>query len=127
MNVLFNFNTTDAARPSFFEMYIQSQMMPSLKPAMKYIMAVRQQALESQERLNSIAYPLVFLSLPDSDLCFVSQILSQKFPNLRFAHKYSDELFYAGLFVLERHFLRQYGMPLIPRSQGLQPHNYPLG
>jgi len=41
MNILFNFNTSDAARPTFFEMYIQSQMMPSLKPAMKYLLAVR--------------------------------------------------------------------------------------
>jgi hypothetical protein len=41
MNILYNFNTTDASHPSFFEMFIQTQMMPSLKPALKYVLAVR--------------------------------------------------------------------------------------
>lgn len=41
MDVLFNLGSADTGRPSFFEMYIQAQMMPSLKPAMKYLLAVR--------------------------------------------------------------------------------------
>lgn len=40
MNILYNFNPADASRPSFFEMFIQTQMMPSLKPAIKYMFSV---------------------------------------------------------------------------------------
>jgi hypothetical protein len=42
MNILFNFNPADVNRPSFFEMFLETQMMPSLKPALKYIFSVRQ-------------------------------------------------------------------------------------
>jgi hypothetical protein len=37
---LANFSTTNAAKPSFFEMVAQQQMMPTLKPALKYLLTV---------------------------------------------------------------------------------------
>ncbi|GAM23075.1 hypothetical protein SAMD00019534_062500, partial [Acytostelium subglobosum LB1] len=40
---LFNFNNGDPNRPSFFEMFAQHQMMPSFKPALKYIFTVLSQ------------------------------------------------------------------------------------
>ncbi len=37
---LANFNATSASRPSFFEMIAQQEMMPTLRPALKYALAV---------------------------------------------------------------------------------------
>ncbi len=37
---LANFSNTNAAKPSFFEMVAQQQMMPTLKPALKYLLTV---------------------------------------------------------------------------------------
>jgi peroxin-12 len=45
MNILYNFNPADASRPSFFEMFIQTQMMPSLKPAIKYMFSILSQRI----------------------------------------------------------------------------------
>lgn len=63
MNVLFNFNTTDAGRPSFFEMYIQSQMIPSLKPAIKYILAIMSQKFPQLNLTHKYADELFYGAL----------------------------------------------------------------
>eukprot|EP01125_Pyxidicula_operculata_P009241 TRINITY_DN3054_c1_g1_i5.p2 TRINITY_DN3054_c1_g1~~TRINITY_DN3054_c1_g1_i5.p2 ORF type:complete len:366 (+),score=63.15 TRINITY_DN3054_c1_g1_i5:39-1136(+) len=40
MNLLYNFSSASVGKPSFFEMFLESQMMPSLKPAIEYIIEV---------------------------------------------------------------------------------------
>eukprot|EP01122_Echinamoeba_exundans_P007236 TRINITY_DN2175_c0_g1_i1.p1 TRINITY_DN2175_c0_g1~~TRINITY_DN2175_c0_g1_i1.p1 ORF type:complete len:359 (+),score=52.42 TRINITY_DN2175_c0_g1_i1:69-1145(+) len=86
MNILYNFNTTDASHPSFFEMFIQTQMMPSLKPALKYVLAV----------------------------------LSQKYPRIEGSLKWADEIFYGALFVIERHYLKNYDGSFSENFYGLR-------
>jgi peroxin-12 len=86
MNILFNFNPADMNRPSFFEMFIETQMMPSLKPALKYIFSV----------------------------------LAQRVPRLNWCVQWIDEIFYAALFILERHYLRHYDGSFSENFYGLK-------
>lgn len=108
MNILYNFNTTDASHPSFFEMFIQTQMMPSLKPALKYTLAVCSAPCD----LGVGFIPTHFSS---------AQVLSQKFPRTEWTLKWADELFYGGLFVIERHYLKHYGPSSLPTSHSRNP------
>lgn len=36
-----NFNSSDPSRPSFFEMIAQQEMIPTLKPALRYVLSVK--------------------------------------------------------------------------------------
>jgi hypothetical protein len=94
MNVLFNFNTADAGRPSFFEMYIQSQMMPSLRPAMKYILAIVSQKFPqlavTHKYADEIFYGLLWV-LEHHFLRHYDGSFSENFYGLKRAHVVEDE------------------------------------
>lgn len=76
----------DASRPSFFEMIAQQEMMPTLRPAMKYAF----------------------------------NILGSSYRSMQWTSRFSDELFYLGLFLLEKHHLNHYDASFSENFYGLK-------
>jgi len=65
MNLLYNFNSGDANRPSFIEMFLESQMVPSLKPVIEWVLSVLAQRnprlYPFVDYLDEIFYGVVFI------------------------------------------------------------------
>ncbi|EGC39191.1 hypothetical protein DICPUDRAFT_148100 [Dictyostelium purpureum] len=80
---LFNFDNGDPNRPSFFEMLNQFQMMPSFKPALKYIFTVLSQ------RNPKLRYIVNYY-----DECFYSLLLLLEYHYLKYYEGSFSENFY---------------------------------
>lgn len=91
MNLLYNFNTQDEASPSFFEMFLESQMISSLKPAYDYVAQVCSN------------HPFLW---------WQRKVLAQGNPRYLPLVEYADEIFFGTVAILERHYLKHYGWPL---------------
>ncbi|KYQ89925.1 RING zinc finger-containing protein [Tieghemostelium lacteum] len=80
---LFNLSNGDPNRPSFFEMFAQFQMMPSFKPALKYIFTVLSQ------RNSKFLYIVKYY-----DECFYSMLLLLEYHYLKYYEGSFSENFY---------------------------------
>ncbi|KAF2069560.1 hypothetical protein CYY_009116 [Polysphondylium violaceum] len=91
---LFNFNNGDPNRPSFFEMFAQFQMMPSFKPALKYIFNVlsqRHPKLRYVVKYYDEAFYSMLLLLEYHYLKYYESSFSENFYNLKRIKSSIDE------------------------------------
>eukprot|EP01100_Stratorugosa_tubuloviscum_P015116 TRINITY_DN849_c0_g1_i1.p1 TRINITY_DN849_c0_g1~~TRINITY_DN849_c0_g1_i1.p1 ORF type:complete len:413 (-),score=129.50 TRINITY_DN849_c0_g1_i1:21-1259(-) len=84
---LANFNTNDNSRPSFFELFAQEQLIPTLKPAIEYLLSV-----------FAVRYRTAQIALNFSDEIFSSLTLAL---NSYFIFKY-DAFFAENFYSLKR-------------------------
>jgi hypothetical protein len=65
MNLLYNYNSGNPFQPSFIEMFLESQMVPSLKPALEWILQIVAQKYNRLypvlEWMDEIFYGVVFI------------------------------------------------------------------
>ncbi|EFA82231.1 RING zinc finger-containing protein [Heterostelium album PN500] len=91
---LFNFNNGDPNRPSFFEMFAQHQMMPSFKPALKYIFTVlsqRNSKFEIIVKYHDEFFYSMLLLLEYHYLKYYEGSFSENFYNLKRSVKVSKK------------------------------------
>jgi len=65
MNLLYNYNSGNTNQPSFIEMFLETQMIPSLKPALEWVMGIIAQRYNrlypAMEYMDEIFYGVVFI------------------------------------------------------------------
>jgi hypothetical protein len=65
MNLLYNYNSGNPSQPSFIEMFLETQMIPSLKPALEWVIGILAQRYNrlysALDYLDEIFYGVVFI------------------------------------------------------------------